>query len=324
VAGGEPAPRIGQGGSRRSIGQSETGLNTTIRATRQVNERQLSRRGLVEPLFQLGPWAIFEFFEELINHGVLDEAVVGDGLALYAPLDPAILACRRRQISTATDSSRCRREPAMSGMPWNAPPVAWGDRLPVRQIKIRKSSPQRSRGLLLGFLDIELPSGMISRDWRLMTGRTDPWLAAAAQRQRAAAARIATVTATSIAAALGAALVLVSEGRPCFLCRTNKHPTTPPRFKKATCDANGLRDLWRRRPGTLVGLATGEASGFDALDLDRGHPEAGVRWAECRHRLPETRTHGTRSGDIHLLFRHTSALRCTAGSAAARYRGSAA
>ena len=108
-------------------------------------------------------------------------------------------------------------------------------------------------------------------------------------------------------------MALGSEGRSCFPCRTDKRPATLHGFKEATCDAKGLRDLWRRHPGPLVGVATGVASGIDALDLDKGHPEAGVWWAENRHRLPETRTHRTRSGGLHLLFSHTSALRCTAG-----------
>jgi hypothetical protein len=118
---------------------------------------------------------------------------------------------------------------------------------------------------------------------------------------------------TDIAAALRAALALGSEGRPCFPCRIDKSPATPHGFKEATCDANGLRDLWRRHPGSLVGVATGEASEIDVLDLDKGHPEASAWWSENRHRLPATRTHRTRSGGLHLLFRHTSAVRCTAG-----------
>ena len=133
------------------------------------------------------------------------------------------------------------------------------------------------------------------------------------------------MTANAITAALkSAALALGGEGRPCFPCRTNKRPATPHGFKEATCDANRLCDLRRTHAGELVGLATGEASGIDALGLAKGHPEAGVWWAENGHRLPETRAHRTRSGGIHLLFRHAPALRCATGSAAARYRGRAA
>jgi hypothetical protein len=59
-------------------------------------------------------------------------------------------------------------------------------------------------------------------------------------------------------------------------------------------------------------------------DQLRGWRAAIVWWAENRHRLPVTRSHRTRSGALHLLFRHTSDLRCTDGSAAATYRGRAA
>jgi hypothetical protein len=60
----------------------------------------------------------------------------------------------------------------MSGIARNAATAAaWGDRPPTRQVKIKKWTPLRSRSLL-GFLDIELPSGMISLDWRLMMAKT--------------------------------------------------------------------------------------------------------------------------------------------------------
>jgi len=124
------------------------------------------------------------------------------------------------------------------------------------------------------------------------------------------------VTATGIAAALTAALALGSEGRPCFPCRIDKSPATPHGFKDATADAKGLRDLWRSHPGPLVGVATGEISGIDALDLDKGHPEATVWWGQQRNRLPKTRTHRTRSGGLHLVFRHNHGIRCTAGQIA--------
>jgi hypothetical protein len=121
------------------------------------------------------------------------------------------------------------------------------------------------------------------------------------------------VTAADIAAALGATLGLGGEGL-CFPCRTNKRPTTPHGFKEVTGDPNSLGDLLRRHPaGPLVGLATGDVSGIDGLDLYKGHLEASVWWAENRHRLPETQTHRTLYGGLHLLLSHTSALRYTAG-----------
>jgi hypothetical protein len=124
------------------------------------------------------------------------------------------------------------------------------------------------------------------------------------------------VTAADIAAAFGVALALAAEGRKCFPCAGTKRPATPHGFLDATNNPGALRDLWREFPGPLVGVATGEASDIDVLDLDRKHPEAGLWWTVNRHRLPVTRAHRTRSRGLHLLFQHTAGLRCTAGAIA--------
>jgi DNA-binding cell septation regulator SpoVG len=71
----------------------------------------------------------------------------------------------------------------MSGLAPNASTAAvWGDRPPARRVKIRKWAPYRS-GAALGFIDVELPSGMIFIGLRLMTGKRGPWVAMPAQRQ---------------------------------------------------------------------------------------------------------------------------------------------
>ena len=58
----------------------------------------------------------------------------------------------------------------------------------------------------------------------------------------------------------------------------------------------------------------GEAIGLDVLDLDFGrHQEARDWWWENRHRTPRTRVHRTRSGGLHLLFRHSALIHCTVG-----------
>lgn len=122
-----------------------------------------------------------------------------------------------------------------------------------------------------------------------------------------------TVTAVTIASALGCALALAAEGYRCFPCRADKRPATPHGFHDAASDRTAVRALWRQYPAPLVGVATGAASGIDGFDLDAKHSEARQWWATHRHRLPLTRTHGTRSGGLHLLFRHATGLRCTAG-----------
>lgn len=108
------------------------------------------------------------------------------------------------------------------------------------------------------------------------------------------------------------AFMLAGEGLPCFPCGADKRPATPRSFKNATCDHDTLRELWRRWPGPLIGVPTGEISGLDILDIDPRH--GGGSWfAEHKHRMPITRVHRTRSGGLHLLFQHRPGLRCSAG-----------
>lgn len=113
-------------------------------------------------------------------------------------------------------------------------------------------------------------------------------------------------------AALRAACELADQGYACFPCLENKAPACPGGFKAATAVGDRLIDVWGQHPGSLVGVATGERSGIDVLDLDPRHG-AGQWWAEHRDRLPQTRTHRTRSGGLHLLFRHAPGLRNSAG-----------
>jgi hypothetical protein len=74
---------------------------------------------------------------------------------------------------------------------------------------------------------------------------------------------------------------------------------------------------WQRNAGRddcsdwpLVGVPTGEANGFDVLDIDF---EGRSWWDAHRAELPATQTHTTRSGGAHLLFKHAEGLRCSVG-----------
>jgi hypothetical protein len=120
------------------------------------------------------------------------------------------------------------------------------------------------------------------------------------------------MTAETIASAFGGALILASEGRPCFPCAGSKRPTSPRGFLDASADPIALRELWSKCPGQLVGVRTGDASGIDVLDLDRKHRQAGEWWMAHRDELPVTRVHRTRSGGLHLLFQHAPDMRCSA------------
>ena len=117
---------------------------------------------------------------------------------------------------------------------------------------------------------------------------------------------------------LATALRLADEGISVFPCaKSSKCPCTPHGFKDASTDPAVIEDLWRKHPGSLIGVPTGgSVSGFDVLDLDPRHVEAKTWWRENRHQLPRTRVHGTRSGGIHLLFRHDDRIRCSIGKIA--------
>ena len=110
--------------------------------------------------------------------------------------------------------------------------------------------------------------------------------------------------------ALSAALVLAERGIPAFPCLGTKAPATPHGFKDASYDPAAVRNIWRHHPGRLVGVPTGGISGIDVLDIDPRH--GGDKWLEAvRDRLPATRTHATRSGGYHLLFRSRSGMGCS-------------
>jgi hypothetical protein len=99
---------------------------------------------------------------------------------------------------------------------------------------------------------------------------------------------------------------------PCFPCDAQKRPTVKGGFKSARTVESGLASLWLSNPGVLVGVPTGEVSGFSVLDVDPA--KGGAEWWEKnRERLPKTRRHVTRSGGGHVLFKHKAGLRNSAG-----------
>lgn len=117
------------------------------------------------------------------------------------------------------------------------------------------------------------------------------------------------------ASALADALALAEYGLAVFPCLPSKAPACPQGFKRASRDPAAVRELWRRWPSSLIGIATGIPSGLAVLDIDAGKG-GGAWWAAHRAALPETRTIRTRSGGLHLWFRHLPGLRCSAGTIA--------
>jgi hypothetical protein len=116
--------------------------------------------------------------------------------------------------------------------------------------------------------------------------------------------------------ALNHALALASAGAVVFPCLPNKAPATRNGFRDATRDPDQIR-RWFDGSDRLIGIATGEASGISVLDVDSGkHQEAAEWWSYASTDLPETFTYRTRSGGLHVWFRHEPGLKCSASQVA--------
>jgi hypothetical protein len=111
------------------------------------------------------------------------------------------------------------------------------------------------------------------------------------------------------------ALEIAEKGLPCFPCLENKAPACAGGFKSATADAIALQHLWSQNSCALIGVPTGEISGFDVLDIDPRN--GGKVWLDNNFdKLPITKLHNTRSGGWHFLFKHKQGLRSSANKIA--------
>jgi hypothetical protein len=111
------------------------------------------------------------------------------------------------------------------------------------------------------------------------------------------------------------AVRLAKHGLPVFPLSEEKRPICPSGFKDAVRDPDAVVTLWHRYPGSLIGVPTGTVSGIDVLDSDERH--SGFDWLfSSVSRLPITRIHATRSGSVHVLFRHANGVRNSAGKIA--------
>jgi hypothetical protein len=110
---------------------------------------------------------------------------------------------------------------------------------------------------------------------------------------------------------LDKALELAVEGLPVFPCTSTKKPTLQRGFHNATTDISSVVELWRLHPGELIGVATGAISGLSVVDLDFDHLEARLWLHLNQSRLPQTRTHKTGRGGLHLFFQHYAGMACS-------------
>ena len=106
--------------------------------------------------------------------------------------------------------------------------------------------------------------------------------------------------------ALPSALALAGRGFAVFPCLPSKAPACPHGHRDATRDAAGVRALWGRWPGILIGTPTGAANGFDVLDIDPRHGgDESLRDLEQRWgALPDTPVAHTGGGGEHYWFAH--------------------
>jgi hypothetical protein len=106
---------------------------------------------------------------------------------------------------------------------------------------------------------------------------------------------------------------------PCRLTHDGKKvPAWPKRlggsgFKDASTDPDRIEWMWENFPGPLIGVATGEVSRIDLLDIDVKHDAARAWWHGNYHRLPRTATFRSHGGGLHLHLIHGPGLRCSAG-----------
>jgi putative DNA primase/helicase len=91
------------------------------------------------------------------------------------------------------------------------------------------------------------------------------------------------------------------DGKKCE--RPGKHPLTKNGVKDATRDAGKINGWWEKWSDANIGIATGSASGFFAVDIDGPRGKASLRALEARHgALPKTVTVKTGRGR-HYYFR---------------------
>jgi hypothetical protein len=104
--------------------------------------------------------------------------------------------------------------------------------------------------------------------------------------------------------------VALARRLPIFPCSSEtKRPLTVHGFKDSSQNAELVRDWWTRCPDALIGVPTGAR--FIVVDVDMQHADAEKWWHANKDRVPLTRTHATRSGGFHLLFRPDARIPCS-------------
>jgi Bifunctional DNA primase/polymerase, N-terminal len=115
---------------------------------------------------------------------------------------------------------------------------------------------------------------------------------------------------------LEAALDYAKHGIPVFPVNPlDKHPLCEHGFKDATTNASQIETWWQHNPNAMIGIPTGEASGYWVLDADVDPVKGLDGLAELEKlqaqngALPETLTSITPRGGKHFYFRWSPGIR---------------
>lgn len=93
-------------------------------------------------------------------------------------------------------------------------------------------------------------------------------------------------------------------GLPTFPCQEDKRPIVPRWPEAATTDEAAIHRMFAAPAAAMIGVPTGTPSGLIVIDVDVKNGAQGDAWLqENADTLPPTRTHRTRSGGLHLVFR---------------------
>lgn len=103
-----------------------------------------------------------------------------------------------------------------------------------------------------------------------------------------------------------AALKYAERGIPVFPCKPDKSPYTQRGFYDATTDRSRVHAYWNRWPGALIGIPTGERSGFSVADVD--DLDAYKKLVREHGKPPTTWTVRTPRGGLHLYLKHRDGI----------------
>ena len=92
---------------------------------------------------------------------------------------------------------------------------------------------------------------------------------------------------------------------PVFPCNKDKKPIVKGGFYAATTDRQAILAAFANPGAKMIGMPTGQTTGTAVIDVDVKDGKRGDEWLQANAAtLPQTRTHRTATGGLHLIFRY--------------------